>query len=76
MKLILAFALLIMTVVVLTHAEFIFYYGLDSNDGDIKDIPGQTVAQLKIYCDSDPNCVGFNTNEWVKDAMKPQSQWY
>ena len=57
------------------HAEYIYYDGLNSKGGSITKLPGQTVEQLKVICDSIPNCVGFNAGGWIKNNLRPRSQW-
>jgi hypothetical protein len=57
---------------------YIFHQGLDSDSGDIKVITGQnrqTPQQLAQFCSENTNCLGFNTNGWVKQNLLPKSQW-
>lgn len=51
-----------------------FYYGVDSQQGDIKRVSG-TIDQFKAACDSDSTCVGFNTSGYLKKTLTPTSQW-
>ena len=58
-----------------TSCNYVFTQGMDSNLGDIKNVPGQTVDQLKRLCDTTMGCLGFNTNGWIKNQLSPQAQW-
>lgn len=54
-----------------------FHQGQDSPNGNIgnqADLVNNTTGLAK-YCDSMPNCTGFNTNGWVKSSIKPESEW-
>lgn len=54
-----------------------FCQGMDSNGGDIgsQGSLANNVSGLVSYCNSMPNCVGFNTNSYIKGSLAPQSQW-
>ena len=56
--------------------SYMYYPGLDSSLGDIVHLPGLTVNELKVYCDSDSSCVGFNTNGWIKNSLQSRSEWH
>jgi len=50
-----------------------FFRQKDSEGGDIKQIPGLegNIKGLKEACDSDPNCIAFNTAGWLKSSVNP-----
>lgn len=54
---------------------YIFARGKDSSFNDIKNIPGKTPEELKAECDMLENCVGFNTQGWMKHTLKPMTEW-
>jgi len=51
--------------------NFVFHQGRDSWDGVSQDtqLTGLSVEEMKVRCLADPNCVGFNTNGYVKLAL-------
>ncbi len=57
--------------------KYIFVQGLDSGfDDSANIIPPSPVSdtpvdQLKSMCDKLSGCVGFNTNGWMKNKLKP-----
>lgn len=64
--------------------SYTFYKGSDQNGGDILNVDvsslrssdpslSSTVAALTSICNSNANCVGFNTNGWIKQAAFPNS---
>ena len=55
--------------------SYMYHPGLDSSLGDIVHLPGLAVNELKVYCDSDSSCVGFNTNGWIKNSLQSRSEW-
>lgn len=58
-------------------AGYVFHQGKDSPNGNIGNQADlvDNVTGLSKYCDSMPNCVGFNTNGWVKSSLKPEAEW-
>ena len=52
-----------------------FFQGMDSYAGDIKNLGTTDLAELKAFCDSSIDCVGFNTNGWVKNTLLSEDQW-
>ena len=75
MKLSLLFLTIMAMTVMLTHTRYTYYDGLDSVLGDITNLPGQSVEQLMVICDSIPNCQGFNTENWIKNYILPRNKW-
>lgn len=57
--------------------NYSFCQGEDSGGNDIgnQSTLYDNVPGLVSYCDSLPNCAGFNTNAWVKSSILPQAQW-
>lgn len=49
-----------------------FYPFSDSFGNDIQQEPVSTMFQ---ECYSNPQCVGFNSNGWLKSYIAPQSEW-
>jgi hypothetical protein len=49
---------------------------MDSNTENIELAAGLTPDQLAARCDSLPNCLGFNSNGWIKSKVDPPSAWY
>jgi len=54
--------------------NYCFYQGLDSNGGDIKNVPGG-FAVAATACDSDPTCLGLNSNGWIKKTLVAPASW-
>jgi len=54
--------------------EFQFYPYFDSHGGDLKRAIGD-VDDFAEECYRNPNCKGFNSNGWLKDTVKNQSEW-
>ena len=52
-----------------------FHQGKDMLRGDITYLPGYSVYELKINCDVDSECLGFNTQGWLKKKILPKDQW-
>ncbi len=60
-----------------TVQDYTFYPGKDSGGNDIRReaaLAGK-VAELKLKCDELANCVGFNTNGWLKHTLGPMTTW-
>jgi len=51
-----------------------FHPFMDSGGNDITNITGD-VPQLQDWCTARPECLGFNTNGWMKNAISSQSTW-
>jgi len=51
-----------------------FYQGRDSGGNDLRRNDGNVEA-LAEWCNQQPACKGFNSNGWMKRAIKPQNQW-
>ena len=56
--------------------NYYFLQGMDSGGNDIKNIYANDVRALKLACDTDPKCNGFNTNGWMKNIIKPPQERY
>jgi hypothetical protein len=58
---------------------YTFFQGIDSNGGDIEQdgADANNVSALQAKCNSysNPPCLGFNTNGWMKKVLLPQAQW-
>lgn len=53
-----------------------FYQGLDSGGNDIRRSNNQDNAEaLMQECNEDPNCLGFNTNGFLKNKLNPKDSW-
>lgn len=52
-----------------------FYQGLDSNSANLGHFPG-TLAEMKAKCNSEPTCLGFNNNGYMKSSLAPRNTWY
>ena len=35
----------------------------------------ESFAELAWICDSNPECIGFNTEGWLKSSIRPQDEW-
>lgn len=57
--------------------QYRFIQGRDSGGNDIRNAKGlaNNVPALKAACTALPNCLGFNTNAWLKHTLKPENQW-
>lgn len=57
--------------------EYSFHPYMDSAGNDIRQIRDlvNKVDELKAECDALADCVGFNTNAWLKRSIRPESQW-
>ncbi len=55
--------------------SYTFHPGMDSSKDDLKQVKGKTVDELKAECSRLAACKGFNTNGFLKTAIKPQDQW-
>jgi len=54
---------------IINNMNYTFIQGIDSEKGDIKNIPNASIDQLKRECFIDPSCKGFNTNGWLKNTL-------
>lgn len=56
---------------------FTFYQGKDSSSNDIERywFTGITINHMAARCNALSNCVGFNTNGWMKHTLKDPSLW-
>lgn len=54
--------------------NWMFYPGLDSGGNDIGNFPG-TLDEMKATCISQPTCLGFNDNGWMKNTLIHYDQW-
>jgi hypothetical protein len=56
---------------------YLFCPGAESSGGNIGNQGGlaNNTAALANYCDSLPNCAGFNTNGWIKTSIQPRNLW-
>ena len=56
---------------------YVFYQGYDSNEGDLKRNAANTnnPAMLAAECSELPNCLGFNTNGYLKASTLPLTEW-
>ncbi len=57
---------------------YVFHQGKDSGSNDITQRPDlkDNIDSLQDACNNLPNCMGFNTNGWLKYAIAPESQWH
>ena len=55
-------------------AKFDFHPFVDSGGGDIGRLEGGVENYAKV-CSSNSACLGFNSNGWYKNVLKPKSQW-
>ena len=57
--------------------NFSFHQGKDSHGHDIERywFKGITIDQMKARCDADQNCLGFNSNGWMKYYLRHESDW-
>lgn len=56
---------------------YTFHKHVDSAGGDIelrRDLIDK-VTELEAACNLIPECVGFNTNGWLKSKIRPTSEW-
>lgn len=53
--------------------NYIFYEELDFVGSDITHVSNRSIEELKIMCDNDPNCMGFNTLGWLKSSINPSN---
>jgi hypothetical protein len=51
-----------------------FHPFMDSGGNDITNVTGD-VPQMQDWCSANTECLGFNTNGWMKRAIQPQSEW-
>lgn len=54
---------------------FQWQQNLDSTGNNISRNTTATVAELGAMCAADPDCKGFNTQGWLKNLIKPKSEW-
>lgn len=60
-----------------TSNTYTFHKHVDSAGGDIElrqDLIDK-VTELQAACNLIPECVGFNTNGWLKSKIRPTSEW-
>ena len=55
-------------------AKFDFHPFVDSGGGDIGRLEGGVENYAKV-CSSNSACLGFNSNGWYKNVLKPKSRW-
>lgn len=53
----------------LVYDNYIFYEELDSPGSDLVYVKDKSIEELKVLCDNDPNCMGFNTLGWLKSSV-------
>lgn len=53
---------------------YVFTPFKDSSGNDIHNKRG-SLPDMMAHCDSLPECKGFNTNGWMKKALRPENQW-
>jgi hypothetical protein len=58
--------------------SYTFHQGMDSGGYDMSHQGGlaNNIPGLKAWCTEREACKGFNTNGWMKNTIRPQSQWY
>jgi len=49
---------------------------VDSGGGNLEKLNGKTVTELEAACSERPECVGFNTEGWLKKELAPSNEWY
>jgi len=57
--------------------EYIFVEGKDSPYNNISQVPEliHDIPKMKLKCNTVPNCVGFNTEGWLKSKILPKELW-
>ena len=57
--------------------NYSFVQGKDSHGNDIERywFEGITIDQMKSRCDANVECLGFNSNGWMKYHLKPENEW-
>lgn len=55
--------------------DYIFYRNKDSPDNDIRFVYTKSLEELKTMADNDPKCVGFNTLGFLKNCIRPESEF-
>ena len=48
---------------------------MDSMGGDLVKLTG-TIDHIALACRQIPNCVGFNSNGFLKESLHDYSDWY
>lgn len=56
-----------------SDTTYTYYDGLDSPGFDIQYIGSESVSELKYMCESNPNCIGFNTLGFMKHYIGPMT---
>jgi len=54
--------------------QYGFMQGKDSAGYDIQQVAGD-IATRKAWCTLNANCRGFNTSGWMKNTIRPASEW-
>lgn len=59
------------------ETTYTFHQGVDSsrNDMEHKADLANNIDALKSWCNTNPKCVGFNTNGWMKSEIIPSEKW-
>ena len=57
--------------------NYSFVQGKDSSGNDIENywFEGITIDQMKSRCDANEQCLGFNSNGWMKHHLNPENTW-
>ena len=57
--------------------NYSFVQGKDSHGNDIERywFEGITIDEMKSRCDANVECLGFNSNGWMKYHLKPENEW-
>jgi hypothetical protein len=61
----------------LGEQNYSFVQGKDSHGNDIERywFEGITIDEMKSRCDANVECLGFNSNGWMKYHLKPENEW-
>lgn len=62
------------SILVSNNRRYLFYPGMDSTFGDIGKFAG-TREQLAAQCSSRADCLGFNTNGFLKKTISDEANW-
>jgi len=59
------------------NQNYEFVQGKDSGGNDIERywFEGITIDDMKSRCDANVECLGFNSNGWMKYHLNPENQW-
>ena len=54
-----------------------FVQGKSSGYNDIERywFQGITLDEMKSHCDANEECLGFNSNGWMKNYLRPDNEW-